>query len=110
MIWLIVYGLCICIIYAIGTLAILSILITIEEAGMIILALSCDLCIMYFSISLATSTPSFLPITIMVKLDKTNYQKWKKTRIMNLIFMKLDMASEMDLPTKFTSEITYEAK
>ena len=40
----------------------------------------------------------------MIKLDRTNYQKWKKTLVMNLTFMKLDLALEIDLREKLTDD------
>ena len=46
----------------------------------------------------------------MMKLDGTNYQKWKKTLVMNLTFMKLDLALEIDTPEIPTDESTAVAK
>ena len=46
----------------------------------------------------ASSTPNFLPMIALMKLDGTNYQKWKNTLLMNLTFMKLDLALEIDPP------------
>ena len=43
-------------------------------------------------------------MTAMIKLDRTNYQKWKKTLVMNLTFMKLDLALEIDLREKPTDD------
>ena len=53
-------------------------------------------CLVVFSISTTSSTPNVLPMTAVMKLDETNYQKWKKTLVMNLTFMKLDLALEID--------------
>ena len=43
-------------------------------------------------------------MTTMMKLDGTNYLKWKKTLVMNMTFMNLYLALEIDLPKKLTDE------
>ena len=49
-----------------------------------------------FTILIASSTPNVLPMTTMMKLDGISYHKWKKTLDMNITFMKLDLALEID--------------
>ena len=61
-------------------------------------------CLVVFAIFTASNTPNVLPMTVMMKLDETNYHKWKKTLVMNLTFMKLDLALEIDPPEKPTDE------
>ena len=56
-----------------------------------------------FAISTTSRTPYVLPKTAMMKLDGTNYQKWNKTLVMNLTFMKLDLTLEIDPPEKPTN-------
>ena len=51
-----------------------------------------------FVIFIASSTPNVLPMTVMMKLDETNYHEWKKTLVMNMTFMKLDLALEINPP------------
>ena len=57
-----------------------------------------------FAIFTTSSTLNVLSMTTMIKLDRTNYRKWKKTLVMNLIFLKLDLALEIDPPEKPTDE------
>ena len=61
-------------------------------------------CLVGFSISTTSNTPNVPPMTVMMKLDVTNYQKWKKTLVMNMKFMKLDLALEIDPPKKPTND------
>ena len=49
-------------------------------------------------------------MTTIMKLDGTNYQKWKKTLVMNMTFMKLDLALEKDLLEKPTDESSVAVK
>ena len=49
-------------------------------------------------------------MTTMIKLDRTNYQKWKNTLVMNLTFMKLDLALEVDPPKKSTDDTSVAIK
>ena len=53
-------------------------------------------------IFIASGTPNVLPMIAMMKLDETNYQKWKKTLVINMKFMKLDLALEIDPLEKLT--------
>ena len=53
-------------------------------------------CLVVLAIFIASSTPNVLPMTAIMKLDKTNYQKWKNTSVINMKFMKLDLALEID--------------
>ena len=53
-------------------------------------------CLVVFAILTASSTSKVLSVTAMMKLDGKNYQKWKKTLVMNLTFMKLDLVLEID--------------
>ena len=55
-------------------------------------------CLVVFTILIASSLPNVLLMTAMMKLDETNYHKWKKTLVMNWTFMKLDLALEIDPP------------
>ena len=64
----------------------------------------CFKCLFVFSIFTANSTSNILLMTTKMKLDGTNYQKWKKTLGMNLTFMKLDLALEIDPLEKLTYE------
>ena len=57
-----------------------------------------------FAISTTSSTLNVLTMTVMMKLDGTNYQKWKKTLVMNMTFMKLDLNLEIDPPEKPINE------
>ena len=57
-------------------------------------------CLVVFTILTTSSTLNVLPMVAMMKLDGTNYQKWKKMLVMNMSFMKLDLALEMDPPEK----------
>ena len=57
-------------------------------------------CLVVFAIFTARSTPNVLPMTTMMKLHGTNYQKRKKTLVMNLKFMKLDLDLVIDPPKK----------
>lgn len=67
--------------------------------------------LLIFSISTAVSIPgNTLPITAMMVLNGTNYQIWKKTLMLNLTIMKLDLALKIDPPEKPTAETTAEAK
>ena len=61
-------------------------------------------CLVVLTILTASSIPNVLPMTVMMKLDGTNYHKWKKTLVMNLTFMKFDLALEIDPPDKPTYE------
>ena len=63
-----------------------------------------------FVIFTVSSTLNVLPMTAMVKLNGTNYQKWKKTLVMNLTFMKLDLALEIDPPEKPTDDNNVDVK
>ena len=63
-----------------------------------------------FTILIASSTPNVLLMIAMMKLDETNYQKWKTTLVMNLTFMKLDLALEIGLPKKPTDESSVTVK
>ena len=47
-------------------------------------------CLVVFIILTSSSTPNILLMIAMMKLDGTNYQKWKKTLVMNMTIMKLD--------------------
>nr|XP_048333660.1 uncharacterized protein LOC125423449 [Ziziphus jujuba var. spinosa] len=49
-------------------------------------------------------------MTVMMKSDGTNYQKWKKTLVINLAFMKLDLTLEMHPPEIPTDESSVEIK
>ena len=55
-------------------------------------------CLVVFSIFTTSSTPNVLSMTVMMKLDGTNYEKWKKTLVMNMTFMKSDLDLEIDPP------------
>ena len=61
--------------------------------------MSCYAC--YFH---SSSTPNVLSMTATMKLDGINYQKWKKTLIMNMTFMKLDLALKIDPLEKLTND------
>ena len=67
-------------------------------------------CLVVFANLTASSTPNVLPMTAMMKLDGTNYQKWKKTLVMNMTFMKLDLALEIDSPKKLTDDSSASVK
>ena len=58
-----------------------------------------------FAISTNSSTPNVLSMIVMMKLNGTNYQKWKETLVMNMTFMKLDVALEIDPSEKLTDDI-----
>ena len=62
----------------------------------------CFKCLVVFAIFTANNTSNILLMTAIMKLDGTNYQKWKKTLGMNLTFMKLDLALEIDPLEKLT--------
>ena len=69
----------------------------------------CFICfksLVLFAIFTTSSTPNVLPMTAIIKLDGTNYQKWKKTLVMNMTFMKLDLALEVDPPKKPIDDIS----
>ena len=57
-----------------------------------------------FAIFIARSTRNVLSMTAMMKLDGTNYHKWKKSLVMNLTFLKLDLALEIYPPEKPTDD------
>ena len=61
-------------------------------------------CLVVFVIFTSSSTPNVLPMTTMMKLDGTNYQKWKKTLVMNTTFMKLDLDLKIDPQEKSTDD------
>ena len=61
-------------------------------------------CLVVFIILTTSSASNVWPMTAMMKLDGTNYQKWKKTLVMNMTFMKLDLALEIDSLEKLTDE------
>ena len=61
-------------------------------------------CLVVFAISIASGISNILPMISMMKLDGTNYQKRKKTLVMNLIFLKLDLTLEIDPPKKPNDE------
>ena len=51
-------------------------------------------CLVVFAISIVSSTLNVLPCHDEIRWDK--YHKWKKTFVMNLTFMKLDLALKID--------------
>ena len=57
-----------------------------------------------FAIFTASSTSNVLSMTAMMKLDGKIFQKWKKTLVMDMAFMKLDLASKIDPPKKPTDD------
>ena len=52
-------------------------------------------CLVVFAIFRASITLNVLLMIAIIKLDGTNYQKWKKTLIRNMTFIKLDLALEI---------------
>ena len=64
----------------------------------------CFKCLVLFAIFTTSSTSNVLMMTTIIKLDGTNYQKWKKTLVMNMTFMKLDFALDVDPPKKSTDD------
>ena len=61
-------------------------------------------CLVVFVIFTSSSTPNVFPMIAMIKLDGTNYHKWKKTLVMNMTFMILDLSLEIDPLEKPTNE------
>ena len=61
-------------------------------------------CLVVFSISTTSRILNVLTKIAMMKLDGTNYQKWKKTLVMNLTFMELDLTLEIDPLEKPTND------
>ena len=61
-------------------------------------------CLVVFTILTTSSTPNVLSMISMMKLDGTNYQKCKKTLVMTMTFIKLNLALEIDPPKKSTDE------
>ena len=57
-------------------------------------------CLVVLVIFIASSTSNVLSMTAMVRLDRTNYQKWNKTIVMNITFLNFDLALEIDPPEK----------
>ena len=108
-IWLIVLGPRKGIFSATKTLAILIFMFCVERFGN-------SYCFIYlkylvvFVISTNSSTPNVLSMMVMMKLDETNYQKWKKTLVMNMIFMKLDVVLEIDPLEKLTGDSSVTVK
>ena len=57
------------------------------------------------NISSALSIPGVtMPMTAMMTLNGTNYHQWRKTLMLNLTVMKLDLALKINQPQKPTNE------
>ena len=81
------------------TLAILILSFVLRGWKIVIVLYILNVLLCFLFSQLASSDLNILPLNAMMKLIGINYQKWKKILVMNLTFMKLDLALEID-PTR----------